>query len=164
MPQHRKKYSTSKDYLSLLVYLYLLVYDPGESKFRYSEDTWFFYDTPQSQNTAVSRTPRIQFDTAESDSRVCRTPRIQNGNSKTVSPVNQGPRWVRFMSLPLLKGTLDYCINFPFSHIETIDFRSWAHASCNNYIATMWHWCRFPNFSPVTNPFNMHCPKGYHPR
>ena len=26
MPQHRKKYSTSKDYLSLLVYLYLLVY------------------------------------------------------------------------------------------------------------------------------------------
>ena len=28
MPQHRKKYSTSKDYLSLLVYLYLLVYAP----------------------------------------------------------------------------------------------------------------------------------------
>ena len=27
MPQHRKKYSTSKDYLSLLVYLYLLVYE-----------------------------------------------------------------------------------------------------------------------------------------
>ena len=26
MPQYRKKYSTSKDYLSLLVYLYLLVY------------------------------------------------------------------------------------------------------------------------------------------
>ena len=26
MPQHRKKYSTSKEYLSLLVYLYLLVY------------------------------------------------------------------------------------------------------------------------------------------
>ena len=27
MPQHRKKYSISKDYLSLLVYLYLLVYE-----------------------------------------------------------------------------------------------------------------------------------------